>query len=335
MSAQAGRPYIEVRDLARHFDVSKPLLNRVIEGQPRLILKAVDGIDFAIRKGETLSLVGESGCGKSTAGRAILRLIEPDAGEIVYRGQDVRAASGAALRALRRKLQIVFQDPYSSLNPRRSIGRALAEPIEVHGIAGSAQEVRARVASLLEEVGLPADAAERYPHEFSGGQRQRIGIARALSVEPELIVADEPVSALDVSIQAQVLELMRRLQAQRGLSFVFIAHDLGVVRYFCQRVAVMYLGRIVEMGTAAELFGDPLHPYTRMLRDASPVPDPALRGRMPRIEGETPSPANPPSGCHFHPRCPHAMPACRERYPEETRVGGRMVACHLHSPGGG
>ena len=271
----------------------------------------------------------------STAGRAILRLIEPDAGEIVYRGQDVRAASGAALRALRRKLQIVFQDPYSSLNPRRSIGRALAEPIEVHGIAGSAQEVRARVASLLEEVGLPADAAERYPHEFSGGQRQRIGIARALSVEPELIVADEPVSALDVSIQAQVLELMRRLQAQRGLSFVFIAHDLGVVRYFCQRVAVMYLGRIVEMGTAAELFGDPLHPYTRMLRDASPVPDPALRGRMPRIEGETPSPANPPSGCHFHPRCPHAMPACRERYPEETRVGGRMVACHLHSPGGG
>jgi peptide/nickel transport system ATP-binding protein len=298
-------------------------------------VRAVDGIGFEVGAGEAFGIVGESGCGKSTAGRAILRLIEPDAGEVVYRGQDVRAASGAALRALRRKLQIVFQDPYSSLNPRRSIGRALAEPIEVHGIAGSAQEVRARVASLLEEVGLPADAAERYPHEFSGGQRQRIGIARALSVEPELIVADEPVSALDVSIQAQVLELMRRLQAQRGLSFVFIAHDLGVVRYFCQRVAVMYLGRIVEMGTAAELFGDPLHPYTRMLRDASPVPDPALRGRMPRIEGETPSPANPPSGCHFHPRCPHAMPACRERYPEETRIGGRMVACHLHSPGGG
>jgi peptide/nickel transport system ATP-binding protein len=323
-------PVLTVRGLRKHFATGGGLSRAAA-----VTVRAVDGIGFEVGAGEAFGIVGESGCGKSTAGRAILRLIEPDAGEIVYRGQDVRAASGAALRALRRKLQIVFQDPYSSLNPRRSIGRALAEPIEVHGIAGSAQEVRARVASLLEEVGLPADAAERYPHEFSGGQRQRIGIARALSVEPELIVADEPVSALDVSIQAQVLELMRRLQAQRGLSFVFIAHDLGVVRYFCQRVAVMYLGRIVEMGTAAELFGDPLHPYTRMLRDASPVPDPALRGRMPRIEGETPSPANPPSGCHFHPRCPHAMSACRERYPEETRVGGRMVACHLHSPGGG
>jgi len=323
-------PVLTVRGLRKHFATGGGLSRAAA-----VTVRAVDGIGFEVGAGEAFGIVGESGCGKSTAGRAILRLIEPDAGEIVYRGQDVRAASGAALRALRRKLQIVFQDPYSSLNPRRSIGRALAEPIEVHGIAGSAQEVRARVASLLEEVGLPADAAERYPHEFSGGQRQRIGIARALSVEPELIVADEPVSALDVSIQAQVLELTRRLQAQRGLSFVFIAHDLGVVRYFCQRVAVMYLGRIVEMGTAAELFGDPLHPYTRMLRDASPVPDPALRGRMPRIEGETPSPANPPSGCHFHPRCPHAMPACRERYPEETRVGGRMVACHLHSPGGG
>ena len=323
-------PVLTVRGLRKHFATGGGLSRAAA-----VTVRAVDGIGFEVGAGEAFGIVGESGCGKSTAGRAILRLIEPDAGEVVYRGQDVRAASGAALRALRRKLQIVFQYPYSSLNPRRSIGRALAEPIEVHGIAGSAQEVRARVASLLEEVGLPADAAERYPHEFSGGQRQRIGIARALSVEPELIVADEPVSALDVSIQAQVLELMRRLQAQRGLSFVFIAHDLGVVRYFCQRVAVMYLGRIVEMGTAAELFGDPLHPYTRMLRDASPIPDPALRGRMPRIEGETPSPANPPSGCHFHPRCPHAMPACRERYPEETRVGGRMVACHLHSPSGG
>jgi len=323
-------PVLTVRGLRKHFATGGGLSRAAA-----VTVRAVDGIGFEVRAGEAFGIVGESGCGKSTAGRAILRLIEPDAGEIVYRGQDVRAASGAALRALRRRLQIVFQDPYSSLNPRRSIGRALAEPIEVHGLAASAQEVRARVASLLDEVGLPADAAERYPHEFSGGQRQRIGIARALSVEPELIVADEPVSALDVSIQAQVLELMRRLQAQRGLSFVFIAHDLGVVRYFCQRVAVMYLGRIVEMGTAAELFGDPLHPYTRMLRDASPMPDPALRGRMPRIEGETPSPANPPSGCHFHPRCPHAMPACRERYPEETRVGGRMVACHLHGPGGG
>ncbi|MEY4680680.1 MAG: hypothetical protein RLZZ276_2329, partial [Pseudomonadota bacterium] len=236
---------------------------------------------------------------------------------------------------LRRDMQIIFQDPFASLNPRMTIGAIIGEALVIHKLASNSRQFADKVAELLEAVGLNPDYMRRYPHEFSGGQRQRIGIARALSVEPELIVADEPVSALDVSIQAQVLELMRRLQAQRGLSFVFIAHDLGVVRYFCQRVAVMYLGRIVEMGTAAELFGDPLHPYTRMLRDASPVPDPALRGRMPRIEGETPSPANPPSGCHFHPRCPHAMPACRERYPEETRVGGRMVACHLHSPGGG
>ena len=321
-------PVLTVRGLRKHFATGGGLSRAAA-----VTVRAVDGIGFEVGAGEAFGIVGESGCGKSTAGRAILRLIEPDAGEIVYRGQDVRAASGAALRALRRKLQIVFQDPYSSLNPRRSIGRALAEPIEVHGIAGSAQEVRARVASLLEEVGLPADAAERYPHEFSGGQRQRIGIARALSVEPELIVADEPVSALDVSIQAQVLELMRRLQAQRGLSFVFIAHDLGVVRYFCQRVAVMYLGRIVEMGTAAELFGDPLHPYTRMLRDASPVPDPALRGRMPRIEGETPSPANPPSGCHFHPRCPLAVDACARETPVPREVApGHRVACHLAQP---
>jgi peptide/nickel transport system ATP-binding protein len=294
-------------------------------------VKAVDDVSFEVKAGEAFGIVGESGCGKSTTGRAILRLIEPDGGEISYRGEDVRAASGAALRTLRRKLQIVFQDPYSSLNPRRKVGRALAEPIEVHGLATSRSDVDARVAALLDEVGLPPDAADRFPHEFSGGQRQRIGIARALSLEPELIVADEPVSALDVSIQAQVLELLRGLQRKRGLSFVFIAHDLGVVRYFCQRLAVMYLGRIVEVGTADELFTEPLHPYTRMLRDASPIPDPTMRTRLPRIEGETPSPSNPPSGCHFHPRCPHAMPACREVYPATTRVGDRLVACHLHT----
>ncbi|MBL8697422.1 MAG: ATP-binding cassette domain-containing protein [Alphaproteobacteria bacterium] len=316
---------LTVRGLRKHFTVKR--------GFPRTVtvtVKAVDDVSFEVRPGEAFGLVGESGCGKSTTGRALLRLIEPDDGEILYRGENVRAAEGAALRALRRKLQIVFQDPFSSLNPRRKVGQALAEPIEVHGLARSRAEVDGRVAALLAEVGLPAAAADRYPHEFSGGQRQRIGIARALSLEPELIVADEPVSALDVSIQAQVLELLRGLQARRGLAFVFIAHDLGVVRYFCQRLAVMYLGRIVEVGTVDELFAEPLHPYTRMLRDASPIPDPTMRGKLPRIEGETPSAANPPSGCHFHPRCPHAKPVCREIYPKTTIVGGRQVACHLH-----
>jgi oligopeptide/dipeptide ABC transporter ATP-binding protein len=320
---------LTVRNLRKHFTLRRGFPTTVTS-----TVKAVDDVSFEVHAGEAFGIVGESGCGKSTTGRAILRLIEPDGGDIDYRGEDVRAARGAALRRLRRKLQIVFQDPYSSLNPRRKVGRALAEPIEVHGLAGSRAEVDGRVAALLEEVGLPADAAERFPHEFSGGQRQRIGIARALSLEPELIVADEPVSALDVSIQAQVLELLRNLQRKRGLSYVFIAHDLGVVRYFCQRLAVMYLGRIVEVGAAGALFAEPLHPYTRMLRDASPIPDPTMRTRLPRIEGETPSPSNPPSGCHFHPRCPHAMPVCRERYPETTRVGDRLVACHLHAPAG-
>ncbi len=324
-----SEPILTVRGLRKHF--------RMQRGFPKTVtvtVKAVDDVSFEIRAGEAFGVVGESGCGKSTMGRALLRLIEPDAGEIAYRGQDVRAASGANLRALRRKLQMVFQDPYSSLNPRRKVGRTLAEPIEVHGIAGSRDEIARRVAALLEEVGLPADAGDRFPHEFSGGQRQRIGIARALALEPELIVADEPVSALDVSIQAQVLELLRRLQRQRGLSFVFIAHDLGVVRYFCQRLAVMYLGRLVEVGTVDEVFSEPLHPYTRMLREASPIPDPAMRGRLPRIEGETPSPANAPSGCHFHPRCPHVKPICREVYPALRKQGGRDVACHLYAEQG-
>ena len=321
----SAEPVLAVRNLRKFFSQTK--------GFPRAVtvtVRAVDDVSFEVGAGEAFGIVGESGCGKSTAGRAILRLIEPDEGAIVYRGEDVRAASGAALRALRRKLQIVFQDPYSSLNPRRSVGLALAEPMRVHGL-GSTAEIAARVAELLDEVGLPPDSAERYPHEFSGGQRQRIGIARALALSPELIVADEPVSALDVSIQAQVLDLLRGLQRSRGLAFVFIAHDLGVVRYFCQRLAVMYLGRIVETGTVDEVFAEPLHPYTQVLRDASPIPDPALRGKLPRIEGETPSAADPPSGCHFHPRCPRAMAVCRETYPKWKQVGAtRGVACHLH-----
>ena len=323
--SEAPPPVLAVSNLRKFFVQTK--------GFPKAVtvtVRAVDGVSFEVGAGEAFGLVGESGCGKSTAGRALLRLIEPDEGEIRYRGEDVRAAAGAALRALRRKLQIVFQDPYSSLNPRRSVGLALSEPMSVHRL-GNTTEIQARVGELLNEVGLPRDAAERYPHEFSGGQRQRIGIARALALSPELIVADEPVSALDVSIQAQVLDLLRGLQAKRGLAFVFIAHDLGVVRYFCQRLAVMYLGRIVETGPVDEVFSQPLHPYTQVLRDASPVPDPALRGRLPRIEGETPSAANPPSGCHFHPRCPHVMPVCRETYPAWTTVSAtRGVACHLH-----
>jgi peptide/nickel transport system ATP-binding protein len=322
-------PVLSVRHLVKHFTVRR--------GFPKTVtvtVKAVDDVSFDVHQGEAFGLVGESGCGKSTTGRALLRLIEPDAGSVRYRGTDMLAASGAELRALRRKLQIVFQDPYSSLNPRRLVGQALAEPIAVHGILPF-DAIAERVATLLDEVGLPRDAAERYPHEFSGGQRQRIGIARALSVEPELIVADEPVSALDVSIQAQVLDLLRRLRDTRGLAYLFVAHDLGVVRYFCQRLAVMYLGRIVEIGTVDTVFSEPLHPYTRMLRDASPIPDPAIRGKLPRVEGETPSPANAPPGCHFHPRCPHAGPRCRVEYPTWSDSAGRGVACHLHSGGVG
>jgi peptide/nickel transport system ATP-binding protein len=249
---------------------------------------------------------------------------------VTWRGQDVLAARGADLKALRRRMQIVFQDPYSSLDPRQSIGSALIEPMHVHGIASDA-EARRRAAALLEEVGLPPAALGRFPHEFSGGQRQRIGIARALTVEPELIVADEPVSALDVSVQAQVLLLLQELRRRRGLAFLFVSHDLSVIRWFCDRVAVMYLGRIVEEGPASRVLAEPLHPYAAMLREASPVPDPARRGVLPRIVGEIPSAANPPSGCPFHPRCPHAMPVCAREMPRWTpAAGGGGVACHLH-----
>ncbi|WP_426959078.1 ABC transporter ATP-binding protein [Muricoccus radiodurans] len=322
--AVQAEPLLRVEHLRKHFTVTRGFPKR-----ETVTVRAVDGISFSIAPGTALGLVGESGCGKSTAARALLRLIEPDSGRVLYRGQDVTKASGGELRALRRKMQIVFQDPYSSLDPRQTIGSALMEPLRLHGIARGAA-ARDRAASLLEEVGLPAAALDRYPHEFSGGQRQRIGIARALTVEPELIVADEPVSALDVSVQAQVLLLLRDLQRRRGLSFLFVSHDLSVVRWFCDRVAVMYLGRIIEEGPVDRVLADPLHPYARVLRDASPVPDPALRGALPRISGELPSAAKPPPGCHFHPRCPAVMPVCPTRFPGWTEKAGGGVACYLH-----
>jgi oligopeptide/dipeptide ABC transporter ATP-binding protein len=321
-------PLLEVRDLKKFFRVKRGFPN-----PKTVVVRALDEISFTVEPGEAFGLVGESGCGKSTAGRAVLRLIEPDSGVVRYRGADVLGFDKTALRGFRRKMQIIFQDPYASLNPRRMVGKALAEPMQVHGL-GSKAEIAERVQALLDEVGLPPAATHRFPHEFSGGQRQRIGIARALTLEPELLIADEPVSALDVSIQSQILLLMQKLQGSHRLSFIFISHDLGVVRYFCQRMAVMYLGRIVEIGQIPTIFDEPLHPYTRVLRDASPVPDPAARTAFAKIEGEVPSAVNPPAGCHFHPRCPHAMARCREVYPAWRWLGeGRGVACHLLDEG--
>jgi peptide/nickel transport system ATP-binding protein len=318
-------PLLEVSHISKSFTVNRGFL-----GSAHGTVKALDDISFTVAAGEAFGLVGESGCGKSTAGRVILRLVERDAGAVSFKGEDVFAADRGRLRRLRRHMQIVFQDPYSSLNPRRTIGRALAEPMAVHGM-GAGRAAGEAVRAVLAEVGLPRDAADKYPHEFSGGQRQRIGIARALVLRPELIVADEPVSALDVSIQAQILVLLRHLQETRGLSFVFISHDLGVVRHFCRRVAVMYLGRIVETGPVPAIFEAPLHPYTRALRNASPVPDPAAKVIMAKLEGEVASALSPPAGCHFHPRCPHAMPVCRTTYPAWTQVTpDRGVACHLY-----
>ena len=319
-----SEPLLVVRGLAKTF--------RAKRGWPvpkTVAVRALDGVSFSVDRGEALGIVGESGCGKSTVARACLRLIVPDAGEVRFGGVDVVAAGSSELRALRRRLQIVFQDPASALDPRQRIADALGEPIRVHGIARG-KEVERTVARLLDEVGLPPSAARRYPHEFSGGQRQRIGIARALALGPDLIFADEPVSALDVSVQAQILVLLEELRERRSLAFVFISHDLGVVRHFCQRVAVMYLGRIVEEGPVPAIFEEPLHPYTRLLKASSPVPDPDKAVAMNLQEGEPPSPVDPPSGCHFHPRCPFAMERCRTVAPALQEVApGRNVACHL------
>ncbi len=322
----ATSPLLEVRGLAKHFPVSEGILLSRTVGE----VKAVDGVDFAIDRGETLGLVGESGCGKTTTGRCILRLENPTAGQILFDGRDVSQLRGGDLVALRRRMQVIFQDPYSSLNPRMKVGDIVAEPIKVHGIERNPARRRARVGELLAMCGLDPRFVDRYPHEMSGGQRQRVGIARALSLEPEFIVCDEAVSALDVSIQAQVVNLLEDLREQLGLTYLFIAHDLSVVRHLCQRVAVMYLGRIVEMAASDELFDNPLHPYTQALLSAVPIPDPTVEASRafspPR--GEVPSPINPPPGCVFHPRCSLAVEACRRTRPalRELRPG-HWVAC--------
>ena len=313
---------LKVSHLTKRFESGGGLL-----GGPRQIVRAVNDVSFEVARGQSLGLVGESGCGKSTVARTLLRLVEPDEGSIVFDGTELRTASAAQMRKLRQRIQIVFQDPFASLNPRRTVRQTLAEPLIVHKL-GSAAEIEKRIRSILDEVGLPQTTLDRYPHEFSGGQRQRIGIARALVLDPELIVADEPVSALDVSVQAQILQLLERLKVERNLSFVFVSHDLGVVRHFCDEVCVMYLGRIVERGRTDQVLDAPTHPYSRVLRDSSPVPDPAARITLARITGEVPAPTNVPPGCAYHPRCARVQPDCSARVPELEPVGnGRTAAC--------
>jgi oligopeptide/dipeptide ABC transporter ATP-binding protein len=314
-----------VKNLKKYY----PITGGVLGGEVGVV-KAVDDVSFAVKRGETLGLVGESGCGKSTTGRSLLRLIEPTAGEITFDGVNVTALSTDEMRKMRRDMQIVFQDPFASLNPRHNIEKILEEPLVVHKI-GTSSERKKRVQEMLEVVGLSSYHARRYPHQFSGGQRQRIGIARALMLNPKLIVADEPVSALDVSIQSQVLNLMQDLQKEMGLTYLFIAHDLSVVRHISDRVGVMYLGRIVELTTSGQLYSNPLHPYTKALLSAVPTPDPDdVRERV-ILQGDVPSPANPPSGCTFHTRCPHVTEECRSTRPAFQDVGdGHFVACHLY-----
>jgi oligopeptide transport system ATP-binding protein len=321
-----SEPLLRVRNLTKQFPLKGGLLNRHAHS-----VHAVDGVDFHVDRGETLGLVGESGCGKSTTGRCVLRLIEPSSGEIQFEGKDVRSLKADELRVLRRDIQIIFQDPYASLNPRMNVGAIVGEALIIHQLTKTKRQFEERVVDLLETVGLRADHMGRYPNEFSGGQRQRIGIARALAVEPKLIICDEPVSALDVSIQAQVINLLEDLQEKFGLAYLFIAHDLAVVEHISKRIAVMYLGRIVEMAPARALYNSPRHPYTEALLSAVPIPDPKVKRQRIRLAGEVPSPISPPQGCHFHTRCPIAQfPLCKsEAPPLKQSADGHWVACHF------
>jgi oligopeptide/dipeptide ABC transporter ATP-binding protein len=318
---------LEVENLVKHFPVGGGVLSR----QSGMV-RAIDGVSFTLRRGETLGLVGESGCGKTTTGRCILQLERPTSGRILFEGVDLAAISAAELRAVRRRVQVIFQDPYSSLNPRMTVGQILAEPLQVHGIVRERTARQARVEELLVQVGLAPQHARRYPHQLSGGQRQRVGIARALAMEPALIICDEPVSALDVSIQAQIINLLEDLQRRLGLTYLFIAHDLSVVRHISDRVAVMYLGKIVEITDRTALYEDPRHPYTRALLSAVPIPDPAVEETRERtvLRGEVPSPLNPPPGCVFHPRCPIAVARCSAEVPALREIRPtHWAACHL------
>ena len=323
-----GEPLLTVEDLRVHFPVTEGVVFRRQVGS----VKAVDGISFELYPGETLGLVGESGCGKSTTALAALRMLEPTDGRITFAGRDITRLTQREMRPLRREIQMVYQDPFGSLNPRMKVRDIVGEPLVVHGLARDRKAYRKRVAELIERVGLLPDMADRYPHEFSGGQRQRIGIARALALEPKLIICDEAVSALDVSIQAQIVNLFKDLQDELGIAYLFIAHDLSVVRHISHRVAVMYLGRIVEVASRDQLFRDPRHPYTQALLESVPVPDPVLESQREQelLRGEVPSVTDPPAGCRFHPRCPKVMDECRSVAPELVADRGRSVSCHLY-----
>ena len=321
-------PLVVAHDLAKTFDVSAPWLNRVLEGKPRQLLHAVDGVSFEIEKGKTLALVGESGCGKSTVARLLVGLYEPSRGGLTFDGQDAHAAYRSKdARKIRQHIQMIFQDPYASLNPRWTVEAIIGEPLREHGLVTDAAALKAHVAELLQSVGLAAQDMVKYPHQFSGGQRQRISIARALATAPEFLVCDEPTSALDVSVQAQVLNIMKELQRERGLTYLFISHNLAVVRHVSDQVGVMYLGRLVELADKHTLFANPQHPYTRMLLDAIPKMHDTGRARTP-VQGEVPNPLNPPSGCSFHPRCPQATDICKQERPALRELRGIKIACH-------